>query len=96
MKTWALHCTMEDKGSEDWRIYKAPKSANDMHYKSVIPKIKTRYEKQRMCSKPEVPIRRRKTSAEAAAAHDAALSRHRAKARRVTASWARAAKKALS
>ena len=40
LRTWPLFYVVGDKGSDDLRIYKAPKSARDMNYKSVIPKLK--------------------------------------------------------
>ena len=91
VRKWLVMYTVEDKGSDDWKVYNAPKSAKNMNYKAVIPKLKSRYEKQNCCAKPAMPVMRRRRRVDAETAYDNTLQRKRAKSKRVTVSWGRAA-----
>ena len=94
VKKWPLMYTVEGKGSDDWKIYKAPKSAKDMNYKSVIPKLRSRYEKQKACAKVGASVSRKKPLLQSEAAYEETLRRHSSKMKRVRTSWAAAATRA--
>ena len=93
LRSWPLFFTDSHKGDADWKVYRAPKSARDMNYKTVIPKLKSRFDKQRRCERPELETGRQRSDRATEVAYEDAMARKRAKQKRVETSWQNAAKK---
>ena len=79
LRTWSRRYVENYKGTEGWRVYKAPKNVRDMSYKSVIPKLKARFEKQRRCARTDLATQRRRPQDAAEAAYEHKLRQKRVK-----------------
>ena len=86
-KRWTVSFTTEAKSSDDYKIYRAPKDAADMAYESVIPKLKSRYEKQCSCVSEGLVPGRKRSFEQISVVYDQVAGRKKLKQKRKSESW---------